>query len=285
MSTIRGFGEKPDLYTFLPEVVFPTTSIQYSQGKICYNFLILGTSSIDHLVHLSGLILHMTIGKLDLPDLINRCEEDISLYFQGQNVDAMHCYELFRRCLQKRDHDAWEGVYTLFGPQVARWVRSHNLFSDSGEEVSYFVNRALEKMWSAIPPDKFARYSNLKPLLSYLKMCVGSAVIDHYRKQERSQLGLEKLRGQIKTNAMPQNLRTDNSQLWERLNQIMKNKKERVVLYASFVIGSKPKEIDVEFSGVFSSVKEIYRIKENILSRLRRDRGMIEFLNKMGEET
>jgi len=227
----------------------------------------------------------MVIPKLELSDLRKHCEEEINLYFQGQDIDARHCHELFRRCLQERDQNAWEQAYTLFEPQIFRWVRSHRLFLDSGEEVSYFVNRALEKMWSAIPPDKFARYTSLKHLLSYLKMCVGSAVVDHYRKQERSRLGIEKLRDHIETNAMPRKLHTEDSELWQMLDQMMKNKNERMVLYASFVLGLKPKEIDVEFSGIFSSVKEIYRVKENILSRLRRDHDLVKFLGEMGEES
>jgi DNA-directed RNA polymerase specialized sigma24 family protein len=225
----------------------------------------------------------MSIVKLELSALRKHCEKEINLYLQGQDIDGRYCYEMFRRCLQDRDQNAWEQAYNLFEPQFARWVRSHRLFFNSGEEVSYFVNRALEKIWSAIPPEKFSKFANLKQLLSYLKMCVGSSVVDYYRKQEKSRLGFENLRDKIEVESTTQALRTENSELWTKLDQLMKNKNERVVLYASFVLGLKPKEINAEFSSIFSSVKEIYRIKENILSRFRRDQELMNSLGELGE--
>jgi hypothetical protein len=223
----------------------------------------------------------MTIVKLELTDLRKQCEEEINLYLQGQDIDGSYCFELFRRCLEKRDQYAWEQVYTLFEPQVARWVRSHHLFYDSGEEVSYFVNRALEKIWSAIPPEKFSRFENLKQLLRYLKMCVGSSIIDFYRKQEQTRLSIDKLREDVKSEVATGFVYNEDSELWARLENLMKNKKEQVVLYASFVLGKKPREIFSEFSGTFSSVQEIYRVKENIISRLRRNNDVMNQLENL----
>jgi DNA-directed RNA polymerase specialized sigma24 family protein len=225
----------------------------------------------------------MTIVKLELSDLRKQCEEEINLYLQGQDIDGSYCFELFRRCLEKRDQYAWEQVYALFEPQVARWVRSHRLFYDSGEEVSYFVNRALEKIWTAIPAEKFSRFENLKQLLRYLKMCVGSSIIDFYRKQEQTRLSIEKLQEDAKSESTTGLVYHEESELWERLESLMKNKKERVVLYASFVLGKKPREILAEFSSTFSNVQEIYRVKENILSRFRRNQDVMKLLENLGE--
>jgi DNA-directed RNA polymerase specialized sigma24 family protein len=216
--------------------------------------------------------------KLELSDLRKHCEGEINLFSRGQDIDTGYCYELFRRCLQDRDQNAWEHAYTLFEPQVARWVRSHRLFYDSGEEVSYFVNRAMDKFWSAISPEKFIRFENIKHLLSYLKMCVGSAIVDFYRRQERSRLGLEKLQEQAEEEVTFQELHTEESELWKMVKGMMKDKNEQVVLYASFVLGMKPKEINAQYPGIFDSVKEIYQIKENILARLRRSDELRNFL-------
>lgn len=220
----------------------------------------------------------MSIFKLELSDLRKNCEEEINLYFRGQEIDTGYCYELFRRCLQDRDQNAWEHAYTLFEPQVARWVRSHRLFFDSGEEASYFVNRAMDKFWSAISPKKFSKFDDIKHLLGYLKMCVGSAIVDFYRKQERSQLGLEKLQEQVEADVTSEDLYTEESELWKMVERMMKNKSEQAVLHASFVLGMKPKEINAQYPGVFDSIKEIYQIKENILSRLRRNDELRKFL-------
>jgi hypothetical protein len=42
-------------------------------------------------------------------------------------------------------------------------------------------------------------------------------------------------------------------------------------VYASFALGLKPREIYARSGGLFDDVKEVYRVKENVLARLRRD--------------
>ena len=226
----------------------------------------------------------MSIVNMEVPNLKLHCEEEINLFYRGQDSDACHCYELFRRCFQNRDQIAWHQILILFEQQVTRWVRSHRLFNGSGEEASYFVNRAFEKIWFAISPLRFEKFDNIKKILSYLKMCVGSAIVDHYRKEERSRLGIEKLKEQVATEETYQEMNLAEGELWHFITKLMKNKNECVVLYASFMLGLKPKEILVEYSEKFGNINEIYQIKENILSRLRRSQELREFLQEHENE-
>ena len=64
-------------------------------------------------------------------------------------------------------------------------MQRHAAFPASGEEAQYFVNRAFDKLWTAMTPQKFERFPDLKSLLRYLQMCVHSAIIDHVRVAER----------------------------------------------------------------------------------------------------
>lgn len=222
----------------------------------------------------------MTIAQLDILELTGNCQGEIQKFFAGQDIDPCHCFELFRRCLKDRDQGAWLQAYTVFEPQVSRWVRSHRLFYSTGEEEAYFANRAFEKFWSAITPKKFVNFKDLKQLLSYLKMCVGSVVIDYYRKQERAQLGLEKLQQQPQLTHSNPKLYRGESELWQLTRGMMKDENERLVLHASFVLGLKPQEMLTQYPGAFEDVKEIYQTKENILSRLRRSQDLREFLDR-----
>jgi DNA-directed RNA polymerase specialized sigma24 family protein len=232
----------------------------------------------------------MSIGKLELSDLRKYCGEEINLYFQGQNTDGRYCFELLRRCLQERDQNAWEHAYILFEPQVTRWVRSHRLFFASGEEVSYFVDRALEKMWISISPEKFSRFLNIQSLLRYLKMCVGSVIIDHYRNQER--INLEELSDRQGSVNPQQESNVENyvfnkvnaEEIWRLAKSLVNSEREYDVLYGSFILGLKPSEIYTHFPDKFSNVKEIYRIKENMLSRFRRNEELRIFLGTIAGE-
>ena len=50
------------------------------------------------------------------------------------------------------------------------------------------------------------------------------------------------------------------------------------MVYGSFVLALKPRELYAQFRETFRDVKEVYRVKENVLARLRRDAELQEFL-------
>ena len=65
--------------------------------------------------------------------------------------------------------------------------------------------------------------------------------------------------------------RSDQKALWDFVNARMNGEKERSVVYGSFMLDLKPQELYDHFRGVFSDVDEVYRVKQNVLARLRRD--------------
>ena len=158
--------------------------------------------------------------------------------------------------------------------------------SSSGEEIQYFVNRAFEKIWTALTPAKFAQFPNLKALLRYLQMCVHSVVLDQVRVAEKAALGLETgvaatTNGVEGTSVEREALdRVRQEEFWQEINARLQDEKERYVVYASFVLGLKPREVCAKFPDIFSNVKEVYRVKENVLARLRRDPELKKLLGE-----
>jgi DNA-directed RNA polymerase specialized sigma24 family protein len=128
---------------------------------------------------------------LTLAGIAHRCARETELFFQRQGHDPRYCFELFRRAIVEHDHCAWELVYAQYRPLVTGWVTRHAAFPTSGEEAQYFVNRAFEKMWLALAPEKFGQFANLKSLLRYLQMCVHSVILDHVRAAEQSALEVQ----------------------------------------------------------------------------------------------
>jgi DNA-directed RNA polymerase specialized sigma24 family protein len=178
----------------------------------------------------------------------------------------------------ERNPDAWALVYRQYQPLVAGWVESHSSFRTSGEEVQYFINRAFEKMWAALSPEKFHCFPNLPALLRYLQMCTHSAIVDHARKREvpvvesdaegnpweDGPVGVPNQRNSVLE-------RLDREDLWRQVKARLKDDRERAVVYASFVLALKPAEIEARCPGLFHDVKDVYRVKENVLARLGRD--------------
>lgn len=218
--------------------------------------------------------------KGTLTDLAQRCSSETERFFRGQDYDPEQCFELFRRAILEQDERAWGAIYTQYEPLVKSWVSRHPAYPSSGEEVQYFVNRAYEKIWAALTPEKFKRFPELEGLLRYLKLCVHSVISDHNRARKLDELVAltdqaashhEEQGNPVEERALTEAAR---SSFWESIQARLNDEVEVQVVYGSYVLGLKPSEIYEEFSQVFSDVEEIYRIKQNVLARLRRDQAL-----------
>lgn len=219
---------------------------------------------------------------LTLAGIAHHCTKQTDLFFRRQSYDPGYCFELFRRAIVGRSQDAWELVYTQYRPLVAGWVERHPAFPASGEEAQYFVNRAIEKMWSALTPDKFHNFSDLKSILRYLQVCVHSVILDQVRKAELSTVSIEddtSIRWRSEDSLVAENpalARVHQQDLWRAIGARLQDEKERKVMYGSFVLALKPRELYAQFRETFRDVKEVYRVKENVIARLRRDAELEE---------
>lgn len=221
---------------------------------------------------------------LTLAGIAHRCAHETELFFQRQSYDPQYCFELFRRAIVDRNQRAWDLVYIQYRPLVTGWVNRHSAFPAAGEEVQYFVNRAFEKMWVALTPAKFKHFSNLKSLLRYLQMCVHSVILDQVRVAEQAVVGIQT--EDLAAESMASGPTVENRALdhvhrqefWDRINARLRNEKERRVVYGSFVLALKPRELYAQFREAFRDVNEVYRVKENVLARLRRDTELQKLL-------
>jgi len=146
-------------------------------------------------------------------------------------------------------------------------------------------------MWLGITPDKFPTFTDLKALLRYLQMCVHSVMID-FARQKESQLVLEaveesgpQLAVQAAAPAAAQNTAVedriaanlDRQALWQWLQEQCKDAKEVAILEGMFVLALKPREVQDHYPRLFNSVNDVYRVKENLLARLRRSEKTQDF--------
>jgi DNA-directed RNA polymerase specialized sigma24 family protein len=232
-------------------------------------------------------VFHRTeLRRLTLAGVAHRCTQETDLFFQRQSHDPQYCFELFRRAIMDRNERAWELVYAQYRQLVAGWVERHSAFPASGEEIQYFVNRAFEKMWVALTADKFSHFSDLKSLLRYLQMCVHSVVLDQVRVAEQSIADVQAegwVADSSETDPIVENralARVHRQEFWREINGRLRNEKERRVVYGSFVLALKPRELHAQFRETFRDVNEVYRVKENVLARLRRDAELLKLLGE-----
>lgn len=103
-----------------------------------------------------------SLQKLVLSSILRRCAQESELFFRREPNDSRFCFELLRRAILDHNHDAWELVYTQYRPLVAGWITRHPNVQDTGEESDYLVDAAFDKFWSALTPEKFLLFSELR---------------------------------------------------------------------------------------------------------------------------
>lgn len=179
-------------------------------------------------------------------------------------------YAVFRQALVYRDADAWRELYARYESLVAAWVRRHPSFPQTGEPVEYFVNRAFDRLYSAVDPEKFPRFPDPASLLRYLKMCAHTAVLDVARLQQR-----RAFEDPVRVSEAPDpeaealaNL--EREELWSVVASAVQDERERVLVYEAFVLGRTPQQVCRHHPDLFPSAEDVYALRRRFLQRLRR---------------
>lgn len=225
------------------------------------------------------------IEKLSLSSISHRCAQESDHFFNRREHDPRFCYELFRRAFLDRNELAWERIYAQYERLVGRWITRHPNFPTSGEEVHFFVIEAYTKMWSSITPQKFDTFDDLKSLLRYLQLCVHSVIIDFVRHKEfkinidteeevkrQPDSGSSTLEDHVINKLTAQ-------ELYKWLLEQLQDEREKCVVYCMFVMNMKPSEVAEQYPDIFADVREVYRVKENLLARLRRNDELNQFFD------
>ncbi|MCA9939940.1 MAG: hypothetical protein KC418_14965 [Anaerolineales bacterium] len=215
------------------------------------------------------------------------CHRHTELFWQGQPFDPCFCLALWQRALaqplQEESKQAWAFVHHQYLRQVTIWVKRHPHFPHTGQEPEPLAALALEKMWLSFrrAPDKFSQFAredagiSLKSLLQFLKMCVHGIVMDALTYDPRTRPLADTDTAFL---AAPTAETTDLAAFWRCIYERLQDDDERLILDAMFVYGLKPRQIQDHYDNRFTDVKRIYRIKENVLARFRRDHTLRDCL-------
>jgi hypothetical protein len=218
---------------------------------------------------------NLDVRSLNLTDLAHACAEESRRASTPSASPVNSCFELFRRAIQERDEQAWALAYEQYRRIILSWVSRNTLFYATGEEAEFFAHEAFARMWEYLTAEKFVRLPNLRSLLSYLKMCVNSVLVDYMRRLERPAEELTESIPNPQENGMEQ---LDRERLWRIIDTQLHDDKEWLVVRGLFVWGFKPGELYSHYQTIFRDVKEIYTIRENVLNRLRRDHQVKAFM-------
>lgn len=221
--------------------------------------------------------------EVSLGELGKRCREETQHFLRGEASNDSYCLEIFQRAIVARDNDAWAMVVQQYRGIVLASLVQHTSALEMEHSDDFWVNRAFQRFWTAVGPSRFGQFPDLASVLKYLKMCVHSVILDEIRaRRARMTVSLDDIPEALST--MPSVEGTVLSdvvrqQLWTAVLNETSGEAEYQVTYLSFVRDLKPAEIYEHRPELFDDVGDVYRIKRNVLQRLRRSPRVREFLS------
>ena len=220
---------------------------------------------------------------LSLGELARRCREETSQYLRGDSTGGAFCFEIFRRAIREREERAWEAVFAQYRGMVLAWVHRHPAWRTGREEDAYWTNRAFERFWVAVTPERFATFPNIASLLRYLKLCTHSVLLDDARARRAASFQSLDDRGAGEAAETGDIAETTignltGNDLWRVIEAELRDETERRVAYLSFVLGLKPRVIAEAHPELFGDVADVYRLKRSLLDRLQRNAAIRQFL-------
>jgi RNA polymerase sigma factor (sigma-70 family) len=222
---------------------------------------------------------------LSISDLARCCSEETNKFLKQSVSNDRYCLELFRRAIARRDDDAWSCIYQQYAPLVLTWVNQHQsaapLLGQDGS--APLVNAAFAKFSQALTPTKMDNFDSLAAVLKYLKMCVHSVIADEVRSRQSRQYEetLELIENEPASEDPADDVISSISAqgLWQVIQEELNGEEERVLIYLAYIQGMKPSEISSQHRRLFPTVEDVYRIKRNVLERLRRNRRLQTLFN------
>jgi hypothetical protein len=223
----------------------------------------------------------MSLGALSIAELARRCADETLRFVRGEPRDDIYCFEIFARAIVHREDQAWTAIMAQYRGIVLAYVGQHSAAAAVREPDEFWVNRAFARFWGAVGPDRFAQFPDLPALLKYLKLCVHSVLMDELRARRAPSLSLDELPENTPgAAAAEQSLigTLSGQELWSAVLGELQDEAERVIAILSFARGLKPSEIYDRNPRLYSDVADVYRIKRNIVERLRRSPRIRSFL-------
>jgi hypothetical protein len=207
---------------------------------------------------------------LALPTLVKYAiAENTELYKKHESEPAF-AYELFRRALVEQDKLALEAIENIYKDLVRSWIEQRTFQMQlSKKEIENLVYETFDLFKRTISPSKFGRFSSFRALLAYLKMSVHPTIVDYGRQLGQTN-SLAPALAELEASDALAKEEVYVETLWPLVDRFLQDDKERLVMHSTLVAGLKPREIYEQNPKLFASIDEVYRIKQNILARLRR---------------
>ncbi len=222
--------------------------------------------------------------QMPVEELAALSRQQMDRYLSQVPSEDMYAFELFRRAICERDERAWSCLYAQYHLLLLGWLRRHPARSASREDDEELINRAFGRFWECVGPARFPDFPSAAALLRYLKLCVHSVVLDdarahqHDDRESRDMETDERMTAPDPTAAIAESDAA--ARLWDAIAAEVRGEAELLVARLCFLHGMRPREVFERHPEVYESVDAVYRVKRNLLDRLKRNRTVRAFVEE-----
>lgn len=213
-----------------------------------------------------------------LQQLADECQQQNQAFKRAGRSDTAACLQLFRHALEDKMEAAWNFIYACYSGYLTTIVRRYRQPGWCDEDAEDLVQQTLLK---------FSQSASYKPhlpmIISYLKQCAQSVVIDCHRRTRLRPLSLDEFEEEGVYIAPTEEDITDGvhdiieqDQMWGIIMELTNSNIEKIVVFYSLHQGLKPRYIAKIFPDLFDSPAQVSRIRDNFMKRLKKQKNILE---------
>jgi hypothetical protein len=216
---------------------------------------------------------------LNVSELKAKCHEQTQRFYKQKIHDTKYCYELFRRFFEDNCDVSLSAIYTIYKPHVWHWVKSHKYFYEIDAIEEEVVIDSMSHFIFAVRRHPFSHFPTISALLAYWRICVNSIIMSQWRKSERRKTVQDPYPA-FKEEVFYDKEIIKNA-VWERIQQILKNKDDRLLARLIYIYNMKPRQITKEYPGIWNTSNDVRVAQQRMKRHLNKDKTLHELLMEL----
>lgn len=186
--------------------------------------------------------------------IAEHCQQHIQKYRHRLDHDLSYCFELFRRAFAERSEEAYTLLYQTYLNLIYHWVYRHPYFPSLDMPADYYVADCMGHFFLTMRGN-FERFQSVPAILRYWQKCVNTILLNEARKKQVSAVPIENIE------AYPDDDRVDDrliqTTIWQRVESLLPENKDRLLAHLVFVQGLKPKQIVEYHSAIWQETNDV----------------------------
>lgn len=202
---------------------------------------------------------------LDLATLEERCMREIENDCFKDLANAHFSFELLRHATSQDNQEARKAWQRCFGEVLRSWLRRHPRTGEACrlDTEEHYLAQTFEYFWQTAADLEF---TELSTALRCLQTCLNGVLLDSLRAKIRPK-GMT-LQEPTHAEVQAEGDQPGDQQLWERIQHLFPDVRERRVAYLLFHCNLSPRDIFCLASHQFRDVQEIGHLRACILGRI-----------------